>query len=66
MVTVRGDESAVEAVLPNQIKVVADLSEFTVEGIHKVKATLRMDEASNVGVLDEGRTILVQLTKLGE
>lgn len=65
-VTLRGETSAVESVLPSQIKAVADLSELTEEGIHKVKVELRLNGVTDAGVLDEGRAILVQLKKLGE
>jgi len=64
--TVRGEESAVEAITAEQITAIADVSAFTEEGIYKAAVSFRLDGVSDAGVLDEGKTVSVQLKKLGE
>ena len=66
MVTVRGEKTAVESVTADQIRAVADLSEFTAEGTYKAYVHLQLEGVEHAGVLYEGKGVSVELRKLGE
>lgn len=65
-VTVRGTQKAVEAITAEQIKAIADLSELTAAGKYKVKVQLQLASTEEAGVLNEGKTVSVELRELGE
>lgn len=65
-VAVRGTQKAVEAVTSGKLKAVADLSGITAGGVSKAPVTVSLDGVEEAGVLDEGYTVLVNLTKTGE
>jgi len=61
IVSLRGPMDQVSKVSPNNIRAVADLSNYTKPGTYEVPVTIYIDGYSNVGVL-ETRTITVSLT----
>lgn len=64
IVSLRGPIDQVSKVSPNNIRAVADLSNYTKPGTYEVPVTIYIDGYSQVGVL-ETRTITVSLTAEG-
>lgn len=63
-VVIRGKTSVVEQIYPSNLRVVADLAEYTEPGQYKVPVTVYIDGYTDVGILHEGEyAVVVSITE---
>ena len=62
-VEIRGTQEAVDAVLPSQIRVVADCSDVSGTGTQTVPAQVYVDSSQGAGVVGSGYTISISVSR---